>query len=304
MADRCLCTNPDAALCDGGGSPPCANGCDCACHGGAEATDALLRPAPAARQSPLIGRSALELAHGLAHFAGGNPEAGTARAEHADTLLSLAATEQMLAEALRVGLEECQRLRAEVVSVTAERDRARARYEILFNGCSLALLGPIALSPCGTEQELAEGIAELRAERDRLQRACDEGLPREAFCCPRCGSQHIDGPRHDNPVVDEAKRPHHEHFCPVCRHVWERGWSFGVAPDAENAITRRLRAEGRVDGLREALDYARTEEARLARACDRRGISHEDLQRLQGCRFTADEIAQAIEAMLAKGGVS
>lgn len=42
MAERCLCTSRDATSCDGGGRPPRADVCDCACHGGAEATDALL----------------------------------------------------------------------------------------------------------------------------------------------------------------------------------------------------------------------------------------------------------------------
>lgn len=123
MSDACLCTSADAAVCGGGGRPPNANGCDCACHGGADATDALPQPAaperavPATRHNPLVGRSAIELAHGLVLFVGGNPDAGSARMEHADTLLSLAATEDLLAEALRVGLEECERLRAVVRSL-------------------------------------------------------------------------------------------------------------------------------------------------------------------------------------------
>ncbi len=120
--------------------------------------------------------------------------------ENTDILMRHIDTKIALEETMRVGLEECESLRAQLASVTAERDR--------------------------------------------LQRACDEGLPRECFACPRCGAPHIDGPRHDNPAVDGSRRPHHEHFCPACKHVWERGWTFGVAAGAESPVVLRLRAEG------------------------------------------------------------
>lgn len=68
-------------------------------------------------------------------------------------------------------------------------------------------------------------VAELRAERDRLQRACDEGLPRELLLCPACGQMHIDGAN----GVEFATRPHHTHLCQHCGHVWDNGrWSFGA----------------------------------------------------------------------------
>lgn len=77
---------------------------------------------------------------------------------------------------------------------------------------------------------LLAAVEVLRRERDRLQRACDEGLPRERIDCPACGVRHIEGPRHDNPSVDGRTRPHHTHRCYHCGHVWDAGrWSFGVA---------------------------------------------------------------------------
>ena len=82
----------------------------------------------------------------------------------------------------------------------------------------------------------AEG-ERLRAESSRLQRACDQGLPREVILCPSCGKPHVEGPRHDDPTVDGRKRPHHTHRCYGCSHVWEAvnpdgspRWSFGVPP--------------------------------------------------------------------------
>lgn len=99
---------------------------------------------------------------------------------------------------------------------------------------------------------LCDALERLAAERDRLQRACDEGLPRERMCCPACGVQHIEGPRHDDPTVDGRVRPHHTHRCYHCGIVWDSGqWSFGAAEP--NDVTRRLHAEGRAAGLREAL---------------------------------------------------
>jgi hypothetical protein len=71
----------------------------------------------------------------------------------------------------------------------------------------------------------AAEIVELRAERDRLQRACDEGLPRELILCPACGQRHIDGAN----GVEFATRPHHTHLCQHCGHVWDaKRWSFGA----------------------------------------------------------------------------
>lgn len=47
MAEPCFCTAHAAADCEGGGLPPAHDGwCSCACHGGAEATDAVAAPEP------------------------------------------------------------------------------------------------------------------------------------------------------------------------------------------------------------------------------------------------------------------
>ncbi len=89
---------------------------------------------------------------------------------------------------------------------------------------------------------------DVEAQRDRLQRACDEGLPREYLECPACHAQHIEGPRHDNPAIDGRKRPHHTHRCYGCGHVWDAGrWSFGAdvpKPAPESAALDAARREG------------------------------------------------------------
>lgn len=133
-------------------------------------------------------------------------------------------------------------------------------------GCPFRSGGGQALSVCrcfdarafqdpARRRETAEAVRALVAERDRLQRACDEGLPREVIHCPACKTTHVEGPRHDDPTKDGRTRPHHTHRCYDCGHVWDAGrWSFGVAPGGENEVTKRLRAEGRTAGLREALE--------------------------------------------------
>lgn len=73
-------------------------------------------------------------------------------------------------------------------------------------------------------------IAEHQAltdERDRLARACVEGLPREVLPCPECGRPHVDGAD----GTEYGTKPHHTHQCHHCGHVWDVGrWSFGVEP--------------------------------------------------------------------------
>jgi hypothetical protein len=141
----------------------------------------------------------------------------------------------------------------EIERLRAELTQTDAHGEGLFVRCSQAL-DPDAMSPHGSEEELVAGIAAMRTERDRLQRACDEGLPREVIHCPSCGKPHAEGPRHDDPAKDGRTRPHHSHRCYDCGHVWDsERWTFGVAPGEENVVTLRLRAEGRAAGLREAL---------------------------------------------------
>ena len=110
-------------------------------------------------------------------------------------------------------------------------------------------------------------IVELEVERDRLQRACDEGLPREYIECPACAKPHVEGPRHDNPALDGRTRPHHTHRCYHCGHIWDTGrWSFGVdvpkpASDTRDARIATLEQE-RNEALNER-DAARAEVARL-----------------------------------------
>ena len=129
-------------------------------------------------------------------------------------------------------------------------------------------------------ERLRADLASVTTERDRLQRACNEGLPRERIDCPTCGERHIEGPRHDNPSVDGRTRPHHTHRCYHCGHVWPTGrWSFGVAEGEETAVAsseieQRLRVE--LATLRTELDAvqfsrlaARQDAEYLARAVGR-----------------------------------
>lgn len=80
---------------------------------------------------------------------------------------------------------------------------------------------------------LCDEVDRLRAEVARFQRVCDEALPREVIPCPNCGRNHVENARHDNPLIDGRKRPHHTHRCYHCGHIWDSGrWSFGVEPAA------------------------------------------------------------------------
>lgn len=91
-------------------------------------------------------------------------------------------------------------------------------------------------------RDLNESIERLTAERDRLQRVCDEGLPREHIDCPKCGKQHIDGANGES----FATRPHHTHLCQFCGEVFDTGrWSFGADVRAEpvSAETVAMQAE-------------------------------------------------------------
>ena len=55
--------------------------------------------------------------------------------------------------------------------------------------------------------------------------------------CPKCGKQHIEGARFDNPELDGRRRPHHTHRCYHCKHVWDSGrWSFGVDVSKEEGL--------------------------------------------------------------------
>lgn len=82
--------------------------------------------------------------------------------------------------------------------------------------------------------ELCQTIIEQAKELARFQRVCDEALPREYIACPKCGKQHIEGARFDNPEIDGRRRPHHTHRCYHCKHVWDSGrWSFGAEVSKE-----------------------------------------------------------------------
>lgn len=90
---------------------------------------------------------------------------------------------------------------------------------------------------------LREQVDALTKERDRLQRACDEGLPREVIHCPKCHRQHLEWFRHDAPGIDGRKRPHHTHRCYHCGHEWDLGrWSFGAEKAANVAVLDAIEA--------------------------------------------------------------
>ena len=118
---------------------------------------------------------------------------------------------------------------AEVEQLLASRDDAADAFDRLVARVWRAATGDTHEGPASVDVLLA-AVEGLRRERERLQRACDEGLPRERIDCPACGRAHVEGPRHDDPSVDGRTRPHHTHRCYHCGHVWDAGrWSFGVA---------------------------------------------------------------------------
>lgn len=147
---------------------------------------------------------------------------------------------------------------AEVAALRAERDRLRADMREALEAAEMLA----TMERTRAAMDLVDAHRErdeARAERDRLQRACDEGLPREYLECPACHAQHIEGPRHDNPALDGRTRSHHTHRCYHCGHVWDAGrWSFGAdvpkpAPDsAALAFARREGAEAMLKRCRAA----------------------------------------------------
>lgn len=87
---------------------------------------------------------------------------------------------------------------------------------------------------------LRNEIARITAERDRLQRVCNEWLTREHIDCPKCGKQHIDG-ANDSPF---ATRPYHTHLCQFCGEVFDTGrWSFGADVREEPVSEEPVSAE-------------------------------------------------------------
>lgn len=128
-------------------------------------------------------------------------------------------------------------------------------------------------------ERLRTDLASVTTERDRLQRACNEGLPRERIDCPACRKRHVEGPRHDNPSIDGRTRPHHTHRCYHCGHVWPTDrWSFGVAEGEETAVApseiERLRTDlatlrAEFDAVQFSRSAARQDAEYLARAVGR-----------------------------------
>ncbi len=136
-------------------------------------------------------------------------------------------------------------------------DNADAPFDLDATVAAVDYLRPVAPETARHADALAAEVRRLRAERDRLQRACDEGLPREVILCPNCKLKHVEGPRHDNPALDGRTRPHHTHRCYHCGHVWDAGrWSFGV--EEATGIAAELEA-ARADaaGLRAELNELR-----------------------------------------------
>ena len=155
--------------------------------------------------------------------------AETLRAECADLRAELARVERDAADvrgraAYAVGADSLlSEARAEIARLH-DVLRATARACTLPEDTAPAAL-PAQVEAC--IRDLSGQIEQLTAERDRLQRACDEGLPREVIHCPACGRRHLDGAN----GVEFATKPHHTHLCQHCGHIWDHGrWSFG-APD-------------------------------------------------------------------------
>lgn len=144
-----------------------------------------------------------------------------------------------LVETVIAQAAEIERLTAECAVARKDVDEAEtlvSKQSALLTGVANALRGdPPPLASHG-HHDLPERASAAVAERDRLQRVCDEALPREAIPCPQCKAPHVEGPRFDNPALDGRTRPHHSHRCYHCTHVWDSGrWSFGVAPEAATA---------------------------------------------------------------------
>lgn len=99
----------------------------------------------------------------LVYVAGGNRDAAIACAQRSQALFELAATEDMLADALRVGLEECDRLRDEF---DAERAVSASLREQLarLSGAMTASREPREYTPPRYDEVFFEGAAAAEAE--------------------------------------------------------------------------------------------------------------------------------------------
>jgi len=85
--------------------------------------------------------------------------------------------------------------------------------------------------------ERAELLKQIEIRDARVRELEATNLPREPLACPKCNHWHVDG-------GEWATRPHHNHLCINCGHIWDVGHrSFGIAPDSV-ALERSPRTGG------------------------------------------------------------
>ena len=119
-------------------------------------------------RNPNYGVAALAATEAIAHYGRGNLDATLAYVGLADAYLDLAETEDTLADALRVGLEECEALRAER---DAERLDAKS-YRLLLLGDYAALGRALGLGSAPmTIDQATEAARALLVERNALRAA-------------------------------------------------------------------------------------------------------------------------------------
>ncbi len=212
-------------------------------------------------------REALEGDAGIMTLAEAQGEVLRLRDHDASMRASSAATSEGAREAwakVKEATARAERAEAEVVGL-------RARIDESEEEARAAELAHLRLS--AERDRLAAELLAALAERDRLQRACDEGLPREIIRCPNCNAQHLEWFRHDAPGIDGRKRPHHTHRCYPCGHVWDSGrWSFGaerstgVAAERDEAREEAAALRAKLDAIRAAAREHQEAEAALEAA--------------------------------------
>lgn len=200
MAERCLCTSAGAFDCAGGGLPPAPDGaCSCACHGGSEATDALAPSSPAVETTEeSLAREVAELRSQLASarlrasqvpgltaeldqvrwelsVAKGDETAGAlclaemqrGVAENTRLLTRCVDLGVMLDDAMRAGLEECERLRADLARATAETVLALVAERAETLRRVRVALDAFGVADCDDPIDALEAVAEEVPQRDR-----------------------------------------------------------------------------------------------------------------------------------------
>jgi chromosome segregation ATPase len=105
---------------------------------------------------------------------------------------------------VREARERAKAAEADVARLTRERDQMGAQQQRLMAmiGEQTAEVGRLHTDNASLDDVARAAIADIDAvraelarvvaERDRLQRACDEGLPRERIDCPACGQMHVE----------------------------------------------------------------------------------------------------------------